>query len=105
MFFLQYVASEFDFGCFLGTALRLKILLAIQMEQEAVRDTVRELADSAIEQFNGFVIALAGDIDAIFRSFQLILQIEEILVGFQVGIALHHDHQARLCGGESSLGI
>ncbi len=94
---------KLDLRCLLGSGLRLEWLFAFQVQQEIVRQVVGKGADGGIEDLHRLIIALAGDVDAVFRSFQLMLQIEKILVGFQVGIAFGHHQQAGQGTGELPL--
>ena len=95
----RVVESELDFGCHLGPLFRLERFFTLQMQHQRVCKGVREGADAGVEHLNRAVIALTGDIDAVFGSFQLFLQIEEILIGLQVGIFFDNHHQPRQCAG------
>ena len=50
------------------------------------------------------VESLAGYRNAVFSAFQLALQLQEILVGFQVGVTFGDDHQASQSLGQFALG-
>src|SRR6185369_17186685 len=54
-------------------------------------DAGGELQDVRVVRLRRFVEASALDGDAVLRSFELRLQLEEVLVRLQFGITLHHD--------------
>jgi hypothetical protein len=75
------------------------------MKEYAVGQTGGELAYGAIKGFDCLIVALAGNIYPVFRSFELGLQIEKILVGFQIGIPFDHQHKSAESRIEAALGL
>ena len=63
------------------------------MEQQRVGDTVRERSYAGIELLHSLVVADPGNIDPVLGPLQLVLQVEKILVGLQIGVAFHHHHE------------
>ena len=53
--------------------------------------------------FHRGVIPLAGHIDAVLRAFQLVLQVQKILIGLKVGITFHYHHEPGEGGRETAL--
>ena len=88
----------------LGRALfRLESLAARQLEHELVGQVVGEGADGGVEDPHCLVVPNPGHVDPVFRAFELVLEIEEVLIGLEVGIALNHHHQTGEGGGKASL--
>src|SRR2546428_1388959 len=68
----------------------------LRLEPGEVRHQIRrELDYGGIELLRHLVVSAAFDGDAVFGSFQLRLQLEEILIRLQFGIALNDDEQSR----------
>ena len=67
--------------------------------------TTREGADFGVVTFNRLDEVATGHADAVFRAFKLRLQGEEVLIGFQVRIALGHHHQTAQGSGQLVLCI
>lgn len=51
--------------------------------------------DGGVVASGGFVEVIAGGSDAVFGAFQLGLEIDEILVGLEIGIVFRDDKEAR----------
>src|SRR5205814_4285348 len=76
----------------------------LRVEAAEIRDDVSgELADGGVVLLRRLVVALTFDRDAILRSFELRLKLEEILIRFQVGITLDDDEESRQRIRESGL--
>ena len=80
---------KFDFWCGLRFLARGEHLLCRKAVH--VRDEIlRKFSDENIVALNGVVVIGARDGDAIFRSFELILQREKIFVRLEIGIVFRH---------------
>ena len=77
---------------FLSPCRCFKLLHAVESEHPR-KDDVRETAHRLIVILHRRVILLTRLVDAVLRAFQLYLQTVEVLVGFQLEIALCHDHE------------
>ena len=82
--------SEFDFGRVDHRVVPLRRLeiVAGRESEFAGEHGAGELANPHVVDFHAVVVALAGDLDAVFGSGELVLQAEEVLVGLQFGIVL-----------------
>ena len=65
--------------------------------------TAREGADLGVITLDRRDEVATGHRDPVFRAFKLGLQREEVLVGFEVRIALRDHHQAAQCAGQLTL--
>ena len=63
------------------------------MQHQIVRQTVGELAYGGIKNTDSIVIALPGDINPIFSSLKLVLEIKEILIRLEVRLSFHYYHK------------
>src|SRR5438132_12176816 len=70
--------------------------VGLWLEPKRVRDEVRrELDYGRVELLSDLVVAAALDGNAVLRPFELRLQLEEVRVRFEIGIALHDHEQPR----------
>ena len=72
--------SELYLRRFLRSRIGLERLFRLEVEKHLVRQTVRKNTDRRVEFLDCLVIPLPGNIDPVFRSFELILEIPEVLV-------------------------
>src|SRR5947207_4161539 len=93
---------ELDFRRFAASGRALEVRLLLEAG-EAGNHARGELQDVGVVLLRGFVEAAALDGDAVLRPFELRLQLEEVLVRFQLGIFLDDDEQSRQRTGESGL--
>ena len=63
------------------------------------------MAHRGVIGLHRFNVAVARHGDAVFRAFQLFLQFQEIGVGLQFWVFLHHHHQFRQGAGQAALRI
>ena len=54
---------------------------------------IGELAHRGVVGLYRFYVAIARHSNAVFRAFQLLLQFQEISIGFQFWVFLYHHHQ------------
>src|SRR5690606_27320368 len=62
--------------------------------ENAGHDVVRELPHGGVVLLRGFVKRAPFRADTVFRTFKLRLQLQEVLVGLQFGVALYRYQQA-----------
>src|SRR5438132_20737 len=87
----SWLLAEVDFRRFTRFRLvRFEVLLRREARHRR-HDARREPADGGVVLLRDFVVAMTLDGDAVLRSLELRLQVEEILIRFQVGIALDDD--------------
>src|SRR5688572_9059310 len=60
----------------------------------------REAEARGVVGLRGLVVPVALHVDAVLGAFELGLQVAEVRVGLELGVALHHHHQARQRAGE-----
>ena len=84
--------SKFHRRCRLRSGLGLEIGALLEAEQSG-QDVLGEAADGGVELAGRVVEVLACHVDAVLRAFQLGLQLQEVLVGLQVGIVLGDGQQ------------
>ena len=71
---------------------------------DACPNAIRKLADIGVVVAKRLVITPTFDSDAIFRTLQLILQRQKVLVGLEVGVVLADYHQPRQRVAQIALG-
>ena len=76
----------------LSTSLGLELVHGVETK-DAGKDVLGELADDDVVFLNDFVEGVASLVDAVLSTFQLHLQVAEILVSFQFGIVLLNGNQ------------
>src|SRR5262245_26923083 len=74
-----------------------------QMENQLGRQVGRKVSNHLIVLGYTVDVAFAGDRNAIFRSFQLTLEIAEVLIGFQIRIVLRDGNEATQGGSQTGL--
>ena len=94
--------SEFHRRCRLRSGLGLEVGVLLEAEQSG-EDIAGEAADGGVELAGRVVEVLACHVDAVLRAFQLGLQLQEVLVGLQVGIVLGDGQQFAQSRGQLSL--
>ena len=87
-------SSELHFGCGPSAFVGSEGLLAAQVEQQRIGQRIGEAPDGRVEILHRLVVTDPGDIDPVFGSFQLVLEIEEVLIGLEVGLVLGHGNQS-----------
>jgi len=80
--------------CFLRARFGLEDLFRRKMEQQTVCQTIGKYPDGRVEFLHRFVIAGTGNIYPVLRAFELVLEIKEVLVCFEVGIFFNNDHES-----------
>ena len=83
---------ELYFRCLFRTFGSFKVSAFLKAEQSG-KDILGEAADAGIEFLRRVVEVGTCHVDAVFGTFQLGLQFQEILVGLQLGIVLRDGKQ------------
>ena len=65
---------------------RLEIRIVWLKSGDTRPDAVRKLADESVVFLHGLVVAASFNRDAVLRALQLVLQLQKVLIGFQIGI-------------------
>ena len=78
--------------CLLCTSLCLKLIHLLEAEHTG-KEVLGELADDDVVLLYDTIEQVASLIDAVLGTLQLNLQVAEVLVGFQVGIAFLDGNQ------------
>ena len=58
------------------------------LQKKGIIPTCRWDSDKVIELFDGLYITIAGDSNSVFCAFQLVLEVPEVLICFEVGVSL-----------------
>ena len=87
---------EFYLRCFIGSFLRFKIWAFVKSEH-ASKQVTGESTDGCVICPCCVIESFAFYTDPVFCTFQLCLQLFEVLIGFQVGISFGDSEQAAQC--------
>lgn len=87
---------EFYLKCFIGSFLRFKIWAFVKSEH-ASKQVTGESTDGCVICPCCVIESFAFYADPVFCTFQLCLQLFEVLIGFQVGISFGDSEQAAQC--------
>ena len=87
---------------FFGAGFGLELIHLVKSEHTS-KKVLGERTDDNVIILNDFVEAVAGLVDAILGTFELYLQVAEVLVGLQVGIVLLNSNQTAECTAEFTL--
>ena len=69
------------------------------------RKRLRKRTDVRVVRLNRVVVIRARDGDAVLRSGELVLQLQEVLIRLELRVCLGHDHQATERAGELIVGV
>ena len=98
---------RFDHGIVSLRGLEVVARLKIQADEREVsgEEGAGELADRPVEGLDVLVVALAGDLDAVFGTGEFVLETEEAFVRLQFGIVFRDGEQAAESGGQGGVGF
>ena len=87
---------RFDHGIVSLRGLEVVARLKIQADEREVsgEEGAGELADRPVEGLDVLVVALAGDLDAVFGTGEFVLETEEAFVRLQFGVVFRDGEQA-----------
>ena len=98
----KYKVLKLYFRSLVTTFGRFKISAFLKAEKTG-KDVFRETANGCIKVFSRIVEVGTCYVDAVFRAFQLGLQFQKVLVGFQVGIIFGNGKQLAESGSDRTL--
>ena len=98
----KYKVLKLYFRSLVTTFGRFKISAFLKAEKTG-KDVFRETANGCIKVFRRVVEVGTCYVDAVFRAFQLGLQFQKVLVGFQVGIIFGNGKQLAESGSDRTL--
>ena len=93
---------EFDFRSFLAAFFSFEVRFSVEAE-DAGDDVVWEFADIGVVVLSDFVELFALDGNSVLGAFQLALEVEEVLVGFEVGVCFFDGHETAERAAEVAL--